>query len=134
MIGGISNNMNPSQNGDPEKNLISVIEQCKLLGCEVVVMSPPPSWEWRVSPEQADWSEDWQIANGFKPLQRDYQRNATEKTGTAYWDLTTTPCNTITNVRKPMDWFRRDGVHNNDRGKQLIGQNLAAWFRMAKEK
>lgn len=134
MIGGISNNMNPSQNGDPEKNLISVIEQCKLLGCEVVVMSPPPSWEWRVSPEQADWSEDWQIANGGKPLQRDYQRNATEKTGTAYWDLTTTPCNTITNARKPMDWFRRDGVHNNDRGKQLIGQNLAAWFRMAKEK
>ena len=30
---------------------------------------------------------------------------------------------------KPLDWFKRDAAHNDDRGKQLIAQALAAYFR-----
>ena len=131
MIGGISNNANPKENKNPEENLVAVIEQCRAIGSEVVVMSPPPSYEWRSSPEQTAWSEDWQLPHGFKPLQRDYQRRAVSRTRTAYWDLTSAPCDAIARARMPLDWFRRDAVHNNDRGKQLIGQNLAAWFRAA---
>jgi hypothetical protein len=34
-------------------------------------------------------------------------------------------------LTKPLDWFKRDAVHNDDRGKQLIAQTLAVYFRMA---
>ena len=30
---------------------------------------------------------------------------------------------------KPLNWFKRDEVHNDDRGKQLIAQTLAAYFK-----
>jgi len=67
-----------------------------------------------------------------KLLLRTYQWAAVAKTGVSYWDLTTIPCDFIYESQKPLGWFNRDRVHNNDRGKQLIGQTLAAWFRAAK--
>ena len=33
--------------------------------------------------------------------------------------------------RKPHGWFNRDYVHNNDRGKQLIGRVLQRHFQAA---
>ena len=30
---------------------------------------------------------------------------------------------------KPLNWFKRDEVYNDDRGKQLIAQTLAAYFK-----
>ena len=64
----------------------------------------------------------------WQPLRRDYQRAATEKTGVAYWDLTTAPCEAIAKTGKPLNWFHRDLCHNDDRGKQLIAQTFAAYF------
>ena len=45
------------------------------------------------------------------------------------WDLTTAHCEAIARSGKPLDWFKRDAAHNDDRGKQLIAQALAAYFR-----
>ena len=45
------------------------------------------------------------------------------------WDLTTEPCKAISRSGKPLNWFKRDPAHNDDRGKQLIAQTLAAYFR-----
>lgn len=40
----------------------------------------------------------------------------------------TQPCNGIKDSGKPLNWFKRDVAHNDDRGKQLIAQRLAAYF------
>lgn len=136
MIGGISNAPEKTDAGDPEKNMITVIRRCQELGCEVLVMSPPRSWDWRTSPDpKSAWNEDLRFENeGEKLLRRDYQRAAVAATGVAYWDLTTWPCNIVAESGKPLGWFNRDAIHNNDHGKQLIGHTLAAWFRSAKKR
>ena len=135
MIGGISN-YHLSAGQKPEdrvKNLVSLIRQCRAIGAEAVLMSPPLSWKWRPGKVPVPWSEDWVNANGAKIYDRGYQREAVKLTSAAYWDMTTVPCQIVADCPQPSSWFSRDVVHSNDRGKQLIGQNLAAWFRMAKE-
>ncbi len=134
MIGGISNGNSrrvPREKyGDPATSMISVINQCKELGVEVLVMSPPPSYEFRTSPNQKTWSESWTEPEQLVPAyQCEHHRKAVAETDVAYWDLTTGPCNLIAASGKPLDWFKRDGAHNNDRGKQVIGRHLAAYFR-----
>ncbi len=135
LIGGISN-YHLSAGQKPEdrvKNLVSLIRQCRAIGAEAVLMSPPLSWKWRPGQVPVPWSEDWVNANGAKIYDRGYQREAVKQTSAAYWDMTTVPCQIVADCPQPSSWFSRDEVHSNDRGKQLIGQNLAAWFRMAKE-
>ncbi|MBO4649487.1 MAG: hypothetical protein J5806_15160 [Lentisphaeria bacterium] len=134
MIGGVSNAPDDPAKGDPEKNMLEVIRRCRELGCEVLVMSPPRSKEWRTSPDRkAVWSETAYDPRKVKLLRQDYQRAAVAATGTAYWDLTSWPCGIVGESCKPLGWFNRDpGGHNNDRGKQLLGQTLAGWFRTAK--
>jgi len=135
MIGGISNHHlkegeNPKQRVE---NLVSLINQCRAIGAEVVLMSPPLSWKWRPGKEPAAWSDQWTNKNGWTTYNRDYQFEAVKRTHIAYWDLTTVPCDIVSDCPQESSWFSRDEVHSNDRGKQLIGQNLAAWFHMAKE-
>ena len=135
MIGGISN-YHLSQGQGPEdrvNNLVALIGQCRAAGAEVVLMSPPLSWKWRPGKDPAAWSENWINSKGNAVYDRSYQREAVKQTGIAYWDVTTVPCQLVADCPQPSSWFSRDIVHNNDRGKQLIGRNLAAWFRMAKE-
>ena len=133
MIGGCSNEEDADEPRNSEENLISVIEQCRSIGAEVVVMSPAPSYKWRNGSEPAAFDENWSNCKNRKPYRRDYQFAATQKAKAAYWDLTTVPCQILAECPQPSAWFSRDVVHNNDRGKQLIGRNLAAWFRAAKE-
>ena len=66
---------------------------------------------------------------GFLHLQQEYERRAAKRTGAQVWNLTTAPCEAIARSGKPLDWFKRDAAHNDDRGKQLIAQTLAAYFR-----
>lgn len=135
MIGGISNyHLSPGQRPeDRVKNLVSLIRQCQAAGAEVVLTSPPLSHKWRTGNEPMPWSEDWVNSKGAKVYDREYQREAVRQTSIAYWDITTVPCRIVADCPQPSAWFSRDAVHNNDRGKQLIGQNLAAWFRMARD-
>jgi len=133
IIGGISNVGDPKTYGEPEANLTSVIEQSRALGAEVVVVSPGLSYKWRPGAAPVPFDENLTRPNGAKPYRRDYQYAATQKTKTAYWDLTTVPCSIVADCPQESSWFSRDEVHSNDRGMQLQGQNLAAWFRMAKD-
>ncbi|OQA76712.1 MAG: hypothetical protein BWY31_04615 [Lentisphaerae bacterium ADurb.Bin242] len=129
MIGGISNRQEES----PEKaeaSMKSVIGQSLALGAEVLVLTPPPSWEWRESPDDTKWSTTFRTAQGTMPLDSEYERNAASACGVALWDMTTGPCDYIAASRNPLDYFRRDAVHNNDRGKQLIGRNLVEYFKL----
>ena len=48
-----------------------------------------------------------------------------------FWDITTATYETIARSGKPLGWFNRDKYHNNDRGKQLIGQLFGEYFRAA---
>ncbi len=41
-------------------------------------------------------------------------------------------CEAIARSGKPLDWFKRDAAHNDYRGKQLIAQTLAAYFKAVK--
>ena len=71
---------------------------------------------------------------GFLFLQQAYERRAAERTGVTVWDLTTAPCEAIARSGRPLGWFKRDRAHNDDRGKQLIAQTIAAYFRSALSK
>ncbi|MBO7721785.1 MAG: hypothetical protein J6T01_05205 [Kiritimatiellae bacterium] len=142
VIGGISNGVwaKPYKEA-PEDDMVETIERCKDAGIEVVVCTPPPSYEFRRSSEQTHWNESssWSTWSKMEkrwcywfPLSQWYHRAATARTGTALWDLSTDPCDTIARSRKPLDWFKRDAAHNDDRGKQLIGRQLARYFAKAK--
>ena len=141
LIGGISNHA--STNYDViQQNMETTIDNCRAIGAEVAVMTPPPSYEWRWNTRQTEWNENfacWAYQKWLKnmqfwtPMWQAYQRKACANKVCPLWDMTTGPANAIAFSRKPLNWFKRDGAHNDDRGKQLIGQTLAAYFRRAKE-
>ena len=66
-------------------------------------------------------------------LEQGYIRRAATRTDAALWDLTTAPCEAVSRSGKPLDWFKRDAAHNDDRGKQMIAQTLAAYFKAVKD-
>ena len=98
-----------------------------------------PKFELDKAPEDASWNENFVHARyedwakkvvHIQPMRRDFQRKVVAKRGVAYFDLTTATCDAILRSRKPLDWFKRDIAHNDDRGKQLIAQRLAAYFNI----
>lgn len=127
LVGGISNGRPQADYSTAKEDLLAVIRQAREAGIEIGVMSPPPSYEFRKAPDVGTWSEDFAVATCM-PLRRDYQRAAVREAGVAYFDLTTAPCDAIATSGKPLNWFKRDRAHNDDRGKQLIAQRLAAYF------
>ena len=58
-------------------------------------------------------------------------RDLAKECDVAFWNLTVPTADAIAASRKPHDWFNRDYVHNNDRGKQLIGRVLQRYFQQA---
>ena len=93
-------------------------------------MTPPPSYEFRADAEAKPFDPAL-TREGTKCwfLEQDYERRAAARTGAAVWDMTTAPAEAISRSGKPLNWFKRDAAHNDDRGKQLIAQTLAAYFR-----
>ncbi|MBO7721021.1 MAG: DUF4965 domain-containing protein [Kiritimatiellae bacterium] len=139
MIGGISNHSGNFM--DTQNEMEETIDRCRAIGAEVVVMTPPPSYEWRRDSRQTSWDENfccWAYSKWMRrmmywtPMWQDYQRKACANKLAALWDMTTGPANAIAYSRMPLNWFKRDGAHNDDRGKHLIGRTLAAFFHRAK--
>ena len=131
LIGGISNFGGKNRKVDfLEDCFAETISRCQKLGAEVVVMTPPPSYEFRADAEAKPFDPAL-TREGTKCwfLEQDYERRAAARTGAAVWDLTTAPAEAISRSGKPLNWFKRDAAHNDDRGKQLIAQTLAAYFR-----
>ena len=139
IIGGISNNVGCNDDVAFER-MVTTIERAKAAGIEVCVATPPPSYEWRTSPDDVKWNEEdcsyppKNATRGFKYFRRGYQEKAVKQTGVTLWNVSTPPGKVIANSRKPLDWFKRDAAHNDDRGKQLIARTMLEYFRAAKKK
>ena len=134
VIGGISNFQGLKRHSfvEAEDDIVETIRKCREIGAEVVVCTPPPSYEFR----RDATARPFDIAltkeeTGVEYLQQEYERRAAARSCTQIWDLTTAPCEAIARSGKPLNWFKRDSAHNDDRGKQLIAQTLAAYFRAA---
>lgn len=130
MIGGISNGVGP-------ENLTAigkVIDMCKALKAEVILMSPPYSTDWRTKTEKGQkWDENLGISSGHKSLLYTHQRDLAEQKNITFFDMTVPTNNYVANSGKPFNYFNRDRVHNNDRGKQIIGRVLASYFATAQK-
>ena len=137
LIGGISNYLGPAQQTlkEVEDNMVETIRRCQARSAEVIVCTPPPSYEFRKSAEVKPFDRALlDEEKGVLFLQQAYERRAAERTGVTVWDLTTAPCEAIARSGRPLGWFKRDRAHNDDRGKQLIAQTIAAYFRSALSK
>lgn len=132
VIGGISNWLGSEKftAKEAEDWMVETIGRCKAIGAEVVVCTPPPSYEFRKDENTVSFDFSLCEEGGLRHLRWDFHRNAATRTGVQLWDLTTGPCATIARSGKPLNWFKRDAAHNDDRGKQLIAQTLAAYFRV----
>ena len=134
VIGGISNYTGPKQHTlkEAEDNMVETIQRCQALGAEVVVCTPPPSYEFRKDAAAKPFDRALlEESVEFNCLQQAYEYRAAARTGVQVWDLTTGPCEAISRSGKPLDWFKRDAAHNDDRGKQLIAQMYGEYFRAA---
>lgn len=140
MIGGISN-LNKDIDNIPAgmKKIENVINQASELGCEVVLLSPPHSVDWRnydSKNESANlpvmkWNEDTLDQGKERRLIWSPYEALAKKCNIAFWNMTAPTADYIANSGKPHDFFNRDYVHNNDRGKQIIGRVLQQYFLTA---
>lgn len=139
LIGGISNYLGKDKGqtlAQAEDWMAETIGRCQKIGAEVAVCTPPPSYEFRADATARQF--DWKLSEptddeAYRYLYSDYERHAAARTGVTVWDLTTMPCEAISRSGKPLNWFKRDAAHNDDRGKQLIAQTLAAYFNSRRE-
>ena len=133
VIGGISNWLGPKKFTikEAEDWMVETIERCKAIGSEIVVCTPPSSYEFRKNEKAVPFDFSLCEEGGIQYLRWDFHKNAAMRTGVQIWDLTTGPCEAIARSGKPLNWFKRDAAHNDDRGKQLIAQTLAAYFHEA---
>lgn len=130
MIGGISNfsEFSAGESAAMEEVIKQAREQ---VGCEVLVMSQPLSADWRKNKSgEKDWRKLMENPEYRRGLDYRPARDCARKAGVAFWDLTA-PCHDYLAAAAGHD-FNRDGVHNNDRGKQIIGRVLREYFRAAR--
>ena len=137
MIGGISNLIKDKDNIPAGmKKIENVIDQAKALGCEVVLLSPPHSVDWRTydpKNESANlpvmkWNEATLDQGKERRLIWSPYEALAKKCDIAFWNMTVPTADYIANSGKPHDFFNRDYIHNNDRGKQIIGRVLQQYF------
>jgi len=130
MIGGISNfSKFDKEESDALEEVIKMARE--QVGCEVLVMSQPLSSDWR---KKTDGKMDWRKLLDRPDLRRylDFvsARDCARKLNVAFWDMTA-PCHDYLASVSGHD-FNRDGIHNNDSGKQIIGRVLRQYFLTAK--
>lgn len=130
LIGGISHFCWQKQYGKTEDCMDRLLKLCadNRGEFESVVVTPPVSFEWRKSPDDTAFKGD-ELPN-FK---RDYMFRLGEKHGIAVWECTMGPGKAWAESRKPLNWFKRDGVHLNDNGKHLVARMLFNYFETVKE-
>jgi len=121
VIGGISNGGHGFTEKQCEDAMVETIERAKAIGAEVVVCSPPKAVEPRnlptTSPEFAS----------------DYIRRAADRAGVQFWDMTTETVGAVMRSGKPLGYFNRDRVHNDNRGKALLTMQMFRFFNAAQK-
>ncbi|MEI8246090.1 MAG: hypothetical protein WCI51_09685 [Lentisphaerota bacterium] len=122
IIGGISHK------SDIEA-IRKVIEMTgKQIGCEILLMSGPLDEDWRRHDEQTDAiipPQTW-TPNPFV----EKQRQLAEELRIEFLDTATAWHNYLGQSGQPWQWFNRDRVHGNDRGKQIVGRIIETYFKL----
>jgi hypothetical protein len=120
IIGGISQK-------DQAEPVAKVIAQAKALGCEIMVLTGPMAADWRTcdqaKPEAALSRQVW-TPNPFNAQ----LKQTAEAAGVEFFDQGAVWHRYLGDSGKPWQWFHRDRVHANDRGKQIIGRILASYL------
>lgn len=126
MIGGISNFTDFTD--DESAALTEVVNMAReQLHCEVLIMSQPLSRDWRGSRPAGGWRTLANDPGWRRNLNATRARDVAKARDVAFWDLTA-PCHDYLASAGNVS-FNRDFVHNDDRGKQIIGRVLMAHFR-----
>lgn len=123
MIGGISHRQDL-------ESIATVIQKVRrFCPCDILLTTGPVGRDLRPYDERAP---DRPLPPGtyagdpFNARMRDLAE--TEKV--AFLDMNTLWHSYIAASEKPWEWFHRDALHANDRGKQILGRLLEAYFRL----
>ena len=124
IIGGIS------QNGDTDA-IRKVIEMTKKqIDCEILLLSGPLGDDWREYDEEnpaLELSEQkWQGSTFALKKEQLAQELDVE-----FINLAQIWHDYLGKSQKPWQWFHRDRVHGDDRGKQIVGRILEKYFSPA---
>jgi hypothetical protein len=121
IIGGISHR-------EDSEAIRDVIRKTKeRIGCEILLMSGPMAKDWR----------DWDEADPDDPLPIQIWPGdpycaemacIAEEEGVEYLDMKTIWQTYLVNTAMAHNWFHRDTVHADDRGKQILGRILERYF------
>jgi hypothetical protein len=122
VIGGISH----KEDIDAIRRVIEMAR--KQIGCEVLLVSGPLDEDWRKHDDgrtEAElpvqtWTPDPFIGK---------QKALAAEMQIEFLDMATVWHDYLGASRKPFQWFHRDRVHGNDRGKQIAGRILEAYFK-----
>ena len=122
IIGGISQK-------DDIDAIRKVIEMTKKqIGCEILLMSGQLGKDWRKHDDKnIDAALQAQTWTPDPFVER--QRKLAEELHVEFLDTATFWHNYLGQSGKPWQWFQRDTVHGNDRGKQIVGRIIEAYFR-----
>ena len=122
IIGGISH----KEDIDAIRRVIEMAR--RQIGCEVLLMSGPLGEDWRKHDDgRADaelpvqtWTQDPFIGK---------QKALAAEMQIEFLDMATVWHDYLGASHKPFQWFHRDRVHGNDRGKQIAGRIIEAYFK-----
>ncbi len=136
--------------GHDISEIASVITQIKAaLECEIILMSEPFNWDIREHNEDDRTTplpkQKIDADRFYKELTRkeskgkremevgpmefvELQRQLAEKESIAFLDAKTAWYDYLGDSGKPWEWFHRDRVHANDRGKQVVARILERYF------
>jgi hypothetical protein len=122
IIGGIS------QKNDIDAIRKVIVMTQKQIGCEILLMSGPLGKDWRKydekKPEAAISAQRW-APDPFVGK----QRQLAGELHVEFLDTATMWHNYLGQSGKPWQWFQRDAVHGDDRGKQIVGRIIEAYFK-----
>jgi hypothetical protein len=127
IIGGISHK-------DDIVAIRKVIEMVRQqVGCEIFLMSGPLAEDWREY-DKKNPNADVPVQTWMPNLFVERQRQLAEKLHVEFLDAATIWHNYLGQSGKPWQWFHRDVVHGNDRGKQIVGRIIETYFNKGKYK
>lgn len=122
IMGGISH----KEDGDAICKIIEMAR--KQIGCEVLLLSGPLGYDWRKHDESDPDAElpaqAWMPASFVEK-----QKAIADKLQVEFLDMATVWHDYLGASRKPWQWFHRDKVHGNDRGKQIVGRIFEAYLK-----
>lgn len=117
IIGGISHK-------DDTESIRAVVRQVRAGSkCDILLMTGAFGY--------TDPRDDAQWSFAIDPSGKDYRaklRQVAKDEGTAFFDMTAYWGKSIRESGKDLAWFKRDVVHANERGMQVIGQLLAGYL------